>query len=68
MEQWKDIVEFEGLYEVSNHGQVRSKITKKIKKQTIDKKTNRFYLGLWKDNKQKIVKPHRLVLEAFVGK
>ena len=35
MEQWKDIVEFEGLYEVSNHGQVRSKITKKIKKQTI---------------------------------
>ena len=68
MEQWKDIVEFEGLYEVSNHGQVRSKITKKIKKQTIDKKINRFYLGLWKDNKQKIVKPHRLVLEAFVGK
>lgn len=68
MEQWKDVIGFEGLYEVSNHGQIRSKITKKIKKQTIDKKTNRFYLGLWVNNKQKIVKPHRLVLEAFVGK
>ena len=68
MEEWKNVVGFEGIYEVSNHGQVRSKITNKIKKQTIDKKTNRFYLGLWVNNKQTIVKPHRLVLDAFVGK
>ena len=68
MEQWLNVVGFEGLYEVSNHGQIRSFKTKQIKKQTFDAKTNRLYLGLWKDGKQKIVKPHTLVLEAFVGK
>lgn len=68
MEEWKDVVGFEGIYEVSNHGQVRSKITNKIKKQTINKTTKRPYLGLWLKNKQTIVKPHRLVLEAFLGK
>jgi predicted XRE-type DNA-binding protein len=68
MEEWKDIVGFEGIYEISNHGQVRSKITNKIKKQTINKATKRPYLGLWVNNKQTIVKPHRLVLTAFIGK
>jgi len=68
MEQWLNVVGFEGLYEVSNHGQIRSFKTKQIKKQTFDVKTNRLYLGLWKDGKQKIVKPHTLVLEAFISK
>lgn len=68
MEEWRNVVGFEGMYEISNHGQVRSVKTGQIKKQSFSKKDNRFYLGLWKDNKQKIVKPHRLVLEAFIGK
>ena len=68
MEQWLNVVGFEGLYEVSNYGQVRSVKTGQIKKQTVSKIDKRFYLGLWINNKQKIVKPHRLVLEAFVGK
>jgi hypothetical protein len=68
MEQWLNVVGFEGLYEVSNYGQVRSVKTGQIKKQTVGKIDKRFYLGLWINNKQKIVKPHRLVLEAFVGK
>jgi hypothetical protein len=68
MEQWIDVVGFENLYEVSNYGQVRSVKTGQIKKQTVGKIDKRFYLGLWINNKQKIVKPHRLVLEAFVGK
>ena len=68
MEQWLDVVDFESLYEVSNHGNIRSFKTKQIKKQTFDKINNRPYLGLWKNGKQKIVKPHTLVMEAFVGK
>lgn len=68
MEQWLDVIGFEGIYQVSNHGQVRSVKTGQIKKQTVSKTDKRFYLGLWVNNKQKIVKPHRLVLEAFVGK
>ena len=67
MEQWIDVIGFEGLYEVSNHGNIRSFKTKEIKKQTINKQTKRPYLGLWKNGKQKIVKPHTLVMQAFVG-
>jgi hypothetical protein len=68
MEIWKPVVGFEGIYEVSNHGQIRSLKTGKIKKITIDKSTNRPFLNLWKNNKQFVVRVHKLVLEAFVGK
>lgn len=68
MEQWLDVVGFEGLYEVSNHGQVRSVKTGQIKKITTDKKTNRPFLNIWKKNKQSVIRIHKLVLEAFVGK
>jgi NUMOD4 motif/HNH endonuclease len=68
MEQWKNVIGFEGLYEVSNHGNVRSIKTNKIKNPTINKKDNRPFLNLWKENKQKIMRPHKMVLEAFVGK
>lgn len=67
MEEWKDVVGFEGLYEVSNHGNIRSFETKKLKKISFCKKENRPFVNLWKNNKQKIMKPHRMVLEAFVG-
>jgi len=67
VEEWRNVVGFEGLYEISNHGNVRSLKTGKIKNQTINKKDNRPFLNLWKENKQKIMRPHKLVLEAFVG-
>jgi len=34
MEQWLDVVGFEGIYEISNHGYVRSSKTKQFKKIT----------------------------------
>ena len=68
MEQWKDVIGFEGIYEVSNHGNIRSVKSGQLKKITIDKKTNRPFLNLWKNNKQTVVRVHKLVLEAFVGK
>jgi len=68
MEQWLDVVGFEGIYEISNHGNVRSAKTKQLKKITFAKTDGRPFLNLWKENQQKVVRPHRLVLEAFVGK
>jgi hypothetical protein len=67
MEQWLDVVGFEGIYQVSNFGRIRSIKTGKIKEQTIQDNDTRPYLGLWKNNKQKICRPHKLVMEAFVG-
>jgi predicted XRE-type DNA-binding protein len=67
MERWKPVVGFEGFYEVSNQGQVRTVRTGRIKKQTTSKTENRPFLGLWKENRLKIKKPSVLVLEAFVG-
>ena len=68
MEQWLDVVGFEGFYKISNHGNVRSSKTKQLKKITFAKPDGRPFLNLWKNNEQKIVRPHRLVLEAFLGK
>ena len=33
MEEWRDVVGFKGLYEVSNHGNVRSFKKKKLNKE-----------------------------------
>jgi hypothetical protein len=66
MENWINVVDFEGIYEVSNYGNIRSTKSKQLKKITFDAH-GRPYLGLWKNNKQKIVRPHKLVLEAFVS-
>jgi hypothetical protein len=67
MEEWRNVVGFEGIYEVSSHGNVRSVKSGKLKKITADKTTNRPFLNLWKNNKQNVVRVHKLVLEAFVG-
>ena len=67
MEQWLPVVGFESFYEVSDHGNVRSIKSGRIKAYTIDKTNGRPFMGLWKQNKIKIVRPHTLVLSAFVG-
>jgi hypothetical protein len=67
MEIWKPVVGYEGIYEVSNHGRIRSIKTGHIKTCTENKRHNRPFLGLWKNNKIKIFKPHTLVLTAFIG-
>lgn len=67
MEKWKDVPEYDGLYEVSNFGQIRNKITGKIKKATIDKIDGRPYVLLWKENKYKLRRVGRIVLRAFCG-
>lgn len=67
-EIWKDIKGYEGLYQVSNLGRVKS-FTKKSKGNILKpRQTNKGYLTvlLSKDNEEKTKKIHRLVAEAFI--
>ncbi|ALO80891.1 NUMOD4 domain-containing protein [Enterococcus faecalis] len=63
MEKWKDIVEYEGLYQVSNLGNVYSFKTNKYLKPSGDKY---LHVILSKNNRTKTVRIHRLVAEAFI--
>ena len=67
MEIWKPIVGYEGLYEVSNAGRIKSVRSGHIKVYTHDKQKRRPFVGLWKNNKLRVIYPHKAVLEAFVG-
>lgn len=78
-EQWKNIEGYEGLYQVSNYGRVRSldryvkhskggqKLLKgKEVKTRINKTTGYIEVGLSKDGKQTYHTIHRLIARAFI--
>ena len=69
-EIWKPIKGYEGLYEISNLGRVKSLNYKGTGKEKILKNTenSKGYLMvcLTKNGKQKLFKIHRLVAEAFI--
>ncbi len=80
MEEWRDIAGYEGLYQVSNHGRIRS-LDRYVPHRTfgtkfcqghvmVAHKTNSGYLAvnLCKDNKYKTYDIHRLVAMAFIPK
>ena len=64
-EQWKAVVGYEGIYEVSNYGKVRNVKTGRILK--LGKSKNGYLrVGLHKNGKQKYFLVHRLVAIAFI--
>lgn len=63
-EIWKDIEEYEGLYQISNFGNVKNKKNKKIKEATHYHGYK--YVMLSKNKKQKKKYIHRLVAQAFI--
>ena len=67
-EYWKPIKGYEGLYQVSNFGRVKSlKFGKeRILKQSKDKKTGHLHVVLCKNGIVKTYYVHRLVAEAFI--
>lgn len=62
--QWRTISDFPN-YEISNRGEVRNIKTKRDKALRKDK-DGYLTVALWKDNKEKNVKVHRLVAYHFV--
>ena len=70
IEEWKPIVGYEELYEVSNMGRVKSlnyNHTKQEKILKFGKRPNGYlYVNLWKDKKRKPCSIHRLVATAFI--
>jgi hypothetical protein len=66
MEIWKDIKDYQGIYQISDKGRVKNVSRKSIRKLQEDKDG---YLAviLAKDKKQKRFRVHRLVCEAFSG-
>lgn len=70
-EIWKAVKGYEGLYEVSNLGRVRSlprATTKgKIMKLYRSQHNGYVYCSLSKNNNRKTIRVHRLVLEAFTN-
>lgn len=69
MEEWRAIEGYDGLYEVSNTGKVRSNnYMAKGKQKEMKPWNNRGYLRvtLWKDGKKANKLLHRLVAEAFI--
>ena len=70
-EEWKDIKGYEGLYQVSNLGRVKSlnyRRTGNEKILSLRKHKNGYvYIGLSKNGKTKHLRVHRLVAETFIS-
>lgn len=70
IEIWKDIPNYEGLYQVSNWGQVKSLSYNKTGKEKIMKpskdKNGYLHVNLYKDGKRKSFLVHRLVAMTFI--
>lgn len=66
-EKWKDIEGYDGMYQVSNLGRVRSKHSGEWRVLRPGKlSTGYLNVGLRKDGKTKTVSVHRLVVQAFI--
>lgn len=63
MEQWKDIVGYEGLYQVSDEGRIRNRHGKLLNPR--NRRDPYLRIRLSKDNKNSLYFLHRLVLATF---
>lgn len=68
MEKWKDIKGFEGLYQISSQGRIKSFLSGKWKLRSIkDRSGDYLRINLYKGKGRETTKSvHRLVAEAFI--
>lgn len=67
MERWRDIKGYEGLYQISNCGRVKSlKYCKEKILKSIKSSNGYLQVNLYKDGKRKYFLVHRLVATAFI--
>lgn len=70
MEEWKDIEGYEGLYQVSNYGRIKSLGNEATRKEKILKPNlsgaGYYQVGLCNNGIRKLFYVHRLVAEAFI--
>ncbi len=67
MTEWREVVGYEGLYRVSEHGEVIGVIRKKIKKQFPNTNGNKTE-GMFANGGQKNTTVHKIVALAFLDK
>ena len=65
-EVWKNIKGYEGMYQISNYGSVKSLYKHKTMRLFRDK-DGYLLVGLFKEGKSKSFRVHRLVIDAFIG-
>lgn len=72
-EKWRDVVGYEGMYEVSNKARIRrGKIASNIRKPgaILNQRVDHYgywVVDLWKDARQKRPRVHVLLMEAWCG-
>lgn len=67
-EEWRAVVGYEGIYEVSSHGRVRRQTNTGWRKlNSYRTSSGHLMIGLTKFKKRKQVMVHRIVAEAFIG-
>ena len=72
MEEWRDVIGYEGLYQVSNLGRVKSMYDERHKKYReliltpFMNDNGYFRVGLCKDGEKKVFLVHRLVAMTFI--
>lgn len=66
-ENWRPVVGFEGLYEVSDLGRVKGLLSGRVLRPGVQRRGGHLVVALVKAGARSTRTVHRLVLEAFVG-
>ena len=66
-ETWKDIPEYEGIYQISNTGRINSLKFGKVRELKFSINNGYFYVNLRKDKISKVFSVHQLVAMVFLG-